>query len=448
MKTTIINFIFPLLILILLLTPAINLPLPISFKYLDIYVNLLLATVLFYRSIVKNKIETILLFFLLYFGVLIFYLAILELLFQIGDYTGFSLFLRSLSTIISAYVCALFLQNFYKENAFKQFGKIIFISSILQAVVIWLSFISASFRDYMSVIFYRDFNSESLHLIMLRVPGFVPTGGDGLSMNHGLLCVVGFIAMISQCKNNRVVLFFFLISVVSAIACLFTGRTGLYMSLFFIFFIISIYNKGNFSIIYLYRFFFILVSILSIFVIFANTLGSYGNELYALYGYEHPVVRFLRGFMSLSNGETDSYNDSTVTALFGDHLTFPKSGFRLFFGNNSFVGNSKDIIPSDIGYIKYIYGMGLFGIIYCLGFFVFCFIIIRKLLNKISIPNFNNNSIYYLFIIILSYGFIGHFKINYLNSRIFLFLFLTYFFILYNMKSIQKSKFLKSKVSN
>jgi len=429
---------FPILISIMLLTPILNLPLTTFFKSLDIYVNIFFIFFILYTFFIQKKINKYFLKIIFALLILIIYLIILELIFQLKDYSAISFLFRSIITIISSYSCAYILSNLYKNSSISYFGKIIFICSIIQGFVIWVSLLSNPFRDFMSFFFYRDFSNENQHLIMLRVPGFVDSGGDGLSMNHGLLCVVGFISMLTMKKAKSAFRVLPFVAIFSAIACLFTGRTGLYMSLFLIILSISLYKNGKFSIFNLSRFILIIFIVFSVFVFFANALGDYGTELKNEYGFEHPVVRFLKGFMNFSSGEIDSYQDDTIIALTTDHVVFPNTFLRFIFGNNSF-GTANDPIPSDVGYIKYLHGMGFIGLFYILSFFILCYLFIKKFLNKITINFYLNNNINYLIIIVLLYGFIGHYKIYYLTSRVFLFIFFTYLFMIYNMSKSEKN---------
>jgi hypothetical protein len=377
----------------------------------------------------KNNFHSILLNIFIAIFILILYLSTLEIIYQKKDFSVIVYFLRSYLTIISSYITALYLYKKYKYVAHVVFGKIVFICSIIQGLVIWLSFLSVNFRDYMSLFFYRDYNSDNQHLILLRVPGFVDSGGDGSSMNQGFLCVVGFISMyIITEKKYRTILSF--LSIISAIACLFVGRSGLYISFFFLLSTLAIYQNEKFNLIKLYKFIFYLLTILFIFFITANFLGNYGNDLKDEYGYEYPIVRFLSGFMLYADG--DSYQDSTIKTLTSDMIILPNTFLKLIFGNNSF-GNGSDSINSDVGYIRYIFGMGIIGSLYFISCFFILYYLIRNWVSKINfdLSGFKHNSLLSLIFIIFLYGMIAHYKIYFLTTRVYVYVLFSYFFIIY-----------------
>ncbi len=144
---------FPILISIMLLTPILNLPLTTFFKSLDIYVNIFFIFFILYTFFIQKKINKYFLQIIFALLILIIYLIILELIFQLKDYSAISFLFRSIITIISSYSCAYILSNLYKNSSISYFGKIIFICSIIQGFVIWVSFLSNPFRDFMSFFF-------------------------------------------------------------------------------------------------------------------------------------------------------------------------------------------------------------------------------------------------------------------------------------------------------
>jgi hypothetical protein len=423
----------------MLLTPVINIPVSSSFKMLDLHVNIIFVVLIFGVYLWFNKINVFYLKIILAFAALIFYLLILELIYKKGDYEAFIFLMRTIITVTSAFSFAWFMNKLYGAESFLKFGQIIFVAAVMQGFVFWASFLSNDFRDMMSSIFYRDFSTDNLHLINLRVPGFVDSGGDGLSMNHGLLCVVGYISMAMYYNKTTTLLFYSVFAFLSGIGCLFTGRSGLYLALLFLILSMSLLKDGKFSVNNLGRFFLIIFCLLFLLFSFSTYLGLYGYELMNEFGWEHPVVRALKGFMALSDGNSETYEDETVTYLFKDQTVLPKSVMVFIFGNN-YYGNSIDKI-SDVGYIRFWNGMGLIGLTFFLLLYYVPFHLISRVLKKLHFAHLQTSAIKYLLLIILCYGLIGHFKIFYLNTRVFTFVYFVYLFLIYNQFT---SKNLKS----
>jgi hypothetical protein len=282
----------------------------------------------------------------------------------------------------------------------------------------------------MSVIFYRDFSTDNFHLIQLRVPGFVDSGGDGLSMNHGLLCVVGYVSMAMYYKKKSTLIGISVIALFAGVGCLFTGRSGLYLAVLFLLLSISLLKDGNFSVRNLGRFVLTILCLFFILFSFIEDLGLYGYELMNEFGWEHPVVRALKGFMQISDGSAASYQDETITYLVKDQTVLPKSIIVFIFGNNYF-GNSIDKI-SDVGYVRFWNGMGIIGLTYFLLLYYIPFRVVSSVLRRNTFQHRQASAIKYSLLIILCYGLIGHFKIFFLSTRIFCFVYFTFLFLVYN----------------
>ena len=148
------------------------------------------------------------------------------------DFDGIhpELFLRACLTVTVAFVLADILVCSYGRQALRYFLKMIVIACVVQGTVLWLTFLVPGFRLAMSEVFYRDPDPTRQHLVELRSPGFVSTGGDGLALNQGLLSIVAlsFAMYASDLKSRKVVTTLILISGLSTFT---TGRSGLFLFL-------------------------------------------------------------------------------------------------------------------------------------------------------------------------------------------------------------------------
>lgn len=431
-KIVIKKFSIAFLIASMLLTPVINMSGPLFLKSLDVYANLFFIMYLCIRTKgLHFKCNIILAPIFLVWLVLFVHIGLLELIYRSGDTTGFSILLRSLVTFMAGIGCATFLIDKFADNAMRVFIKVVIFCAIIQGMVLWLTFLNHDFRDFMSYFFYRDLSSTSAHLFELRTPGFVPNGGDGLSMNHALLCIVGLMGIYMFYSGKMYAKLMVLFVLVSMLATTFAGRTGLYLGVLFSLLIFATY-KSNFRItpnIHKILFFSLLV-FFTVFL-FKDELGVYGKNMLDEYGYEYPLVRLLRGFIDLQ--QYGQYGDSTINKLLTDMVVFPSEPVRFFLGNNDFGQATSFLINSDVGYFRLWHGIGLVGLIlFFSGFYIAPIILInQKIRSKIlKIRKKNGFCVGFsadyrpLLIFVLLFGLIGNYKIIYISSRIYLFVFI------------------------
>jgi hypothetical protein len=303
-----------------------------------------------------------------------------------------------------------------------------------------------AFRDVMSVVFYREMVEGAKHLVLLRVPGFVSTGGDGLSMNQSLLSVSGLMGIFlyfntSPYRNLLVMGLLF-----SMLSTAFTGRTGLYLGVFF-FVLIFATQSNNFRISRgMVKFVGIALAMFVPIVLLSQQIGLYGQFLLEKHGYEYPIVRLLSGFIGMQY--EDGYTDSTIQTLLTDMVIVPNDPIRFLLGNGNFGQMSSDLLASDVGYFRMWHGIGLFGLfVFIFGLFLYPVMKIRSLSSNIRkyIVTKKTDRLVFSCVNILSlvllYGLLGHYKIFFLSSRIYAFVFFVLLFLIYNqLRSIQRER--------
>lgn len=431
-------------LIILMITPVLNVPGPIFVKSPDTYIQLLLLTIGMILAIRFRSMpfKHLLLPIFITILILLCHALINESIYQFGDSAAY-MFARLPVTIFVAYISSLILIYTKKELALNTFFKAIIFAALAQGLVIWLSFFIPSFRDFMSIIFYREIVEGAEHLVMLRVPGFIHSGGDGLSMNQSLLCVSGLLGVF-LCFNTSHYRNIIVIGLVfSMLSTVFTGRTGFYLGTFFFILIFATQSTKFHISRAIFRFvvmmFFLFIPVL----LFSQYIGTFAQSLLNEYGYEHPIVRLLKGFIFLQ--DEGVYGDDSIKSLFVDMVVIPDDPIRFLFGNGNFGQLNYARVPTDVGYFRMWHGIGLYGLfIFIFGLFLYPYMKVRALsfIVKKHITDKSTDRLVFLHLnilsIILFFGFIGHYKIFFLTTRIYVFIFFVLLFLIYNkLRSIQ-----------
>lgn len=418
----------------MLLMPVINIQSLGVMKSLDIYGATVFLVAI--AAISKNKYSCgkIVARIFLALMMLLAQMLLLEVIYDLGDFTGVGSTLRSFISVAAAYGCAICFQRAYGEEAIKAFFKIIITCALIQGFVIWMSFLIPEFRDFMSIMFYREEVAGREHLVLLRVPGFAPSGGDGLSLNHALLCTIGLLGAYyndaRSLRRNILVLLLF----ISVISTVFTGRSGFYLGFALMAAVFVIYKEGCLRLKRVLYVFIVIGLILTALLISSELIGAYGEGLLEEYGYEHPIVRLLKGFIDLKT--SGKYSDDTVQALLTGMVFFPEHITRFLVGNNDFGQMEFNYIESDVGYIRMWHGFGLIGlIIFVVGVFLLPLVKVSNIAGKVARLLQNNDKLigskYLIQIIavVFLFGLVAHYKIFYLSTRLFLFLYFALLFL-------------------
>ena len=181
-------------------------------------------------------------------------------------------------------------------------------------------------------------------------------------------------------------------------------------------------------------------------ILFSQQIGIFGESLSKEQGFEHPIVRLLRGFIDRQS-ETGN-TDMTVQTLLVDMVIVPNDPIRFLFGNGNFGQISSGTASTDVGYFRMWHGIGFIGLfVFIFGLFLFPLIKIRSLSSNVRkyIATKTTDRLVLSHVNILSflllYGLIGHYKIIFLTSRIYAFVFFVLLFLIYNqLRSIQRKR--------
>lgn len=437
------KYILFFVLFLMVIAPALNVFESQALNYPDLYLSVALSLYSFTLRWPSEVCRVVKSFFITTIFLTTYFLIIGSLNGQI-DSAIVSVLIRPLITVLAAISFSIILIKEFGRYSILYVFKSLVIICFLQGIVIWLSFISDEFRDFMSSIFYRTKVEGFLHLVELRVPGFATTGGDGLSLNHALLCILSALAInfIAHCRNLKI-LYTFLIYV-SVISCALTGRSGFYLGILFISLVLVTFRLESLDFKRFYKILYVVIPFCVLLIIFLPLVAEFGIYLRSEYGYEHPIARLLYGLIELY--AYGYYDDPTVNALAGDMIIINSNPFQLLFGVGNFGQTDINLIDSDIGYIRMLNGFGVFGmILYVVGLFLMPILVTYNFLLHTRSSNIdlisnriNSKYLFQILIIITIYGFVANWKIFYLNTRVFVFIFYMYV-ILLALRPLQKN---------
>ena len=239
------------------------------------------------------------------------------------------------------------------------FLKIISIVFFIQACAIIGFFVSAQFRNVVSVAI--PLQSNSAEELTIRSRGFTHGGGALLGLLQGMGALFSFhIFYFSETFADKLkyAIYFTVIS----ISIVLSGRTGflIFPILLLVFTCFSLYyrDKTKFLIKYTslasYSFFTI-----SLFLIAYKLFFSWDNR----YGNDGLLTTLQWAFGEFIDFNTNRYSDkenwATLKALFGSHVYFPESFHGWLLGES---GSWISMNPhGDMGYIRILYTNGLLG---------------------------------------------------------------------------------------
>lgn len=310
-----------------------------------------------------------------------------------------------MSVIISSYVYALVLHRTVRGDVVEVFLKTLFLLAIFWGATLIISFYSSSFRDFLSILFYRNY-LKGAHLVDLRVPGFHPVGGDGGSMNLALVTLIcsGYLRYLTGLKLVVSIILLVLVMLSTGLA----ARSGIFIGLpFLLIAILSVVRLPvHIKLITALSFAFLLIIGLYLFASFSLT--NY-NNLMVLLGYEHPFSRMVRFINNFAHG---GVNPTVIGTLLGRMFEIPSNPVHLLLGTGSFSRHlpSTDMISgTDVGYLRVLNGVGIIGSFLMYLTFILPFIMLFRIMSK-------NTWLLRLSILAFCFVFIGHIKIEYVNT--------------------------------
>lgn len=267
----------------------------------------------------------------------------------------------------------LFACKYYVDSYFKNYNdyyveKIFIhlnIAGFLQSIIVILTFLSVDFKDFLySFIGLTETSFRYLYgdVDVRRYQGIVPSGFSMLSVTHGLLfgCGLWTLKMSGKGWSISKLICFSLVQCTILISILLIGRTGIVVVLIFI---ISYILYESFDLFFYksrkrfinYKFIIILFIMIALASLLLNNDDYEKNIKFAF----ETIISYME------NGGLDRSSQGVLD----DHYFLPESFIDIIFGTGNF-GRSDNLpyIESDVGYILFIFGSGIFGTIFAYSF--------------------------------------------------------------------------------
>jgi len=262
-------------------------------------------------------------------------------------------------------------------------------AGVVQAVIVIATLVSKGFKDFLySFIGVTETSARYLYgeVAVQRFQGIAPSGFSFLSTTHALLFVCGIWGFYTRNKKYSIVgvLFFTFGQLAILVSILLIGRTGLVVIIIFSILLIiyslqsavlhnnrpSKINTSN-----TLKVFFCLLSTIFVLAI-SFDFSTYEKNIDFAF---ETVINYYK-YREL---------DRTTNGVINEHYIFPKTADEIVFGTGNF-GRSEQLpyIESDVGYILFLHGSGILGIIIGFSFYgvgLFYSYKYRKLNNYLSL---------------------------------------------------------------
>lgn len=262
-----------------------------------------------------------------------------------------------LSFIASTFIVRIIYKNHY-NNTSNTVIYAIYMSGFIHGVIMILSFLFPFFRNFLYSFVSLGNIGEIFVETMTRSPGLSSGGGDSLSVIQAIALIFG---MHYYFKIEKHVSFIksiiYLISFLVLIFSIFlSARTGLVILLFYLLFSLLIRIFSFFKKLSINQFFLFKVSLISIILIiitpvFFNLImeseySRFGTRAFELY------------FNYIESGELGTSSSENLKNMY----FLPQNKLHLWFGDGNFGRNGiYSYIPSDVGYVRMIFGGGIIG---------------------------------------------------------------------------------------
>jgi hypothetical protein len=321
----------------------------------------------FFKNRKKKIIEKSILLFM-FLGLIYF-----SLISSIEFFKDTSVVIQILKGFIIFFACFYFVHHYHSfyghrfvTRLFMDLNK----AGILQSAIVIATFISTDFKYFLyNFISVTEKSQRYLFGKVLdeRYQGIAVSGFSFLSTTHALLLVIGVWGVYMNNRKYRLdeIILFFLGQLVIFVSICLIGRTGLVVILIFLcaFFIMRVFYFIKYlhlskKTIKLYSVFLVL----SFTILFSVDLSKYSDNIN--YAFETVITYAESGNL-----------DRSVAGILQSHYIFPDNTFEILFGTGNF-GRSANLpyIYSDVGYVLFIFGAGIFGILigysfYLMGFY-------------------------------------------------------------------------------
>ena len=384
----------------------------------------------FFRSGASQISNNVLAFILISF----LYLGILEyvgLLNGIIDYSFTKDVLMGLLLFFSAYFIVNKYHMIYGHGFIDSITRHLFFFGLIHGLLILLVAFSYEFNEFLYQFISLSDKQEKSNfgeVAVRRYSGLLPTGFSTLSVTHALLLVLGIFNLwvYKQKQTLTNILIYASSFFILFISILYIGRSGLililsYLLFFFLYWVYVTIRTSKTSVKVIK---YIGVSF-SAGVLFSWAIDfeDYKDVIEASFEF---AIRY---------AETGTLGTGSTDTVINSMLIFPSDAITLIFGNGNF-GRGSNLISSDLGFVYFVNGAGIFGTIIAFSFyFVLTYHAFK--LRRLNYLLFLVFIIFILFLIPLNFKDLYFLAFNGYAKVFFIFLFI-YHFIYKEKKSKQK----------
>jgi len=314
-------------------------------------------------------------------------------------------YFNSVLTLFAAYSIAFL---FKKEFCAGKWVDFLYFSGVVHSIIMVVVFFSMDARDFIyDYVILSEMGKQFLDF-MERSPGLTSAGGDGLSIAQAIFFLLGFYKFLFLRVGNSFWGYFLHSSclLLLILSIFLSGRTGfLILGLGCLLIIVRQLFKGkNYFLLksvigkylFLFCFFLILAGIL------VPSFMASDSRWFLMRSFE-----FLQNYIEFGQLRTDS------TDVMQKMFFLPDSDDVLFWGDGNFSGQNRiGELDTDIGYVRLIFGAGMFGG----GIMMFWLVILTSLLilNRAR----SNDLVFFVGVISLLVLFANFKVLHFASSRI------------------------------
>lgn len=295
----------------------------------------------------------------------------------------------------------------YKEKALIKVIENIFLSAAIHAMIMWGMISIDSFRSIIHKIVDVKLNGREI-LNTVRVSGLMTEGGDGTSLIQGMMVLLGPIVIANKTGNKKIL--YFILFILIWTSSFLSARTGFYLStlMLLLTFILNININRIISFKIKKDVVKIFVTISIIVAIVPLLISQETKENLFTY-YDSPIYRLMEPIRTFI--DTGKISTRSSSKIMNDMIILPNEGYKFIFGSSNMGrSNRMEYIPSDIGYIRILFAIGIIGSVILYGWVGVLVIMVIK--NNTIDEKYKK-----LFKLLVIYTMIGHFKMVFALSR-------------------------------
>jgi hypothetical protein len=287
--------------------------------------------------------------------------------------------LRVLRAAIMLYGCWCLVDRIYKhwgEEGDRLLITALYVGVVAHGVLMFLQFVNPTLRE---MITRWTFASEGVDVnLRTRMPGLATGGGAQLSvfMSIGFL-LFPYCYVVARGWTNKLFLAFGF--AITAIAVVLSGRSGVYSALFLFPLMIALVGRFQYQAGGIVKYIMQFLSIGGIIFVASIAIYLLDNALRnTAAGEDYSDYAFQRNLDMLLNPDEGFVRNTTVEELWNYHIMIPDDLRTLLFGDLINMDHSQGAggvvtrkVDSDIGYVRLLFGYGLFGSFFHYGIYIY-----------------------------------------------------------------------------